>query len=164
MKVQFRTTFPDVVRFIWIHLTRSTLLLLLIGGMAIFTTWQAGRSAIARHGLLAGMIAWFLTAAALFGCIFIIGFAAAVLAALSRRNKTFMTDNTIELQEDRILTENRYGKGEYKWDIVQKVVKTRGRIILYVTQSTGIVVPRRAFANVSEWDDFCHFVATHSPK
>lgn len=105
-----------------------------------------------------------LTAAIIFAGIFLFAFIGSVLTALSRRNKTFMTDNTIELQEDRFLTENRYGKGEYNWDIVQKIVKTRGRIVLYVNQSSGIVVPRRAFPNAAEWDAFCSFVENHRKK
>ncbi len=164
MRVQFRTTFPDVVWFIWIHLTRSTGLLLFIGAMALFVTWNAGHSTFMQHGRIVGTITWLLTAAIIFAGVFLFAFLASVLTALSRRNKTFMTDNTIELQEDRFLTENRYGKGEYKWDIVQKIVRTRGRTVLYVTQSTGIVVPRRAFPNAADWEAFCSFVETHRKK
>jgi hypothetical protein len=164
MRVQFRTTFPDVVRFIWLHLTRSTGLLLFIGAMALFLTWNDCHSTIMQHGRIVGTIAWLMTAAIIFAGICLFSFVASVLTALSRRNKTFMTDNTIELQEDRFLTENRYGKGEYKWDIVQNIVKTRGRIVLYVTQSTGIVVPRRAFPTAAEWEAFCSFVETHRKK
>lgn len=164
MKVEFKTTFPDVMMFIWLHLTRSWVFLVLIGGMSVFLTWNACRETVMQHGRIIGVIAIFLAASVVFAGIFLVGLTASILTALSRRNKTFMTDNTIELLEDKFLTENRYGKGENKWDIVQKIIKTRRYIVLYVTQSTGIVVPRRAFQKAEEWEAFCNFVTAHSKK
>lgn len=161
MRVQFKTTFSDVVRFIWIHLVRSTGHLIFIGAMALFIAWKACRSTILQHGWIVGTITGLLTAAIIFAGIVFLGFLAAVLTALSRKNKTFMTDNTIELLEDRFLAENRFGKAEYKWDIVQKIVRTRGLIVLYVAQSAGIIVPKRAFPNTEEWEAFCSFVEAH---
>ena len=161
MRIQYRTTFADVVGFIWINYTRSWVQLAITGGLSAFLAWDTCRVAGMHHG---SAIWWvtFLTISILFFCGFsAIGWAAAILTALSRRNKTFMTDNTLELMADKFLAENRYAKVEYKWDIVQKIVKTRRFIVLYLTHSSGIVVPKRAFQTDAEWEAFYNFVVSH---
>ena len=151
-----------MVSFIWLHLTRSKVQLALVGGMSVFIVWDLCHKRVMQHGCVIGVITILLLAVAVFVILCLIGLTTSIIAALSRRNKTFMTDNTLEFLEDKFFAENRYCKTEYKWDIVQKVIKTKRHIVLYVTQSTGIVVPRRAFQNTAEWDAFCSFVIAHS--
>ncbi len=150
--------------FIWLHLTRSKVQLSLVGGMSVFIAWDACHKRVMQHGFVNGVIVILILAVVVFVILCLIGLSVSIIAALSRRNKTFMTDNTLEVQEDKFFAENRYCKTEYKWEIVQKVIKTKRHMVLYVTQGTGIVVPRRAFQNTADWDAFCSFVIAHSSK
>jgi hypothetical protein len=162
MKIQYRTRFSDVVGFIWIHYTRSRVQLAIIAGLSAFIAWDTCHEMVLKHGCVIGCMTLLIATTLLFSIFSAIGLSAAILTALSRRNKTFMTDNTLELLEERIVAENRYAKTDYKWDAVQKIIKTRRCIVLYVTHSTGIVVPRRAFETPAEWESFCGFVFSHS--
>lgn len=164
MKIQYRTTFPDVASLIWLNLTKSAWQLTFIGGLSVFVAWDASHKTVMRHGYAIGVITILIMAIAIFAILCLVGLTVSMLAALSRRNKTFMTDNTLDLQEDKFFAENRYCTTEFKWDIVQKVIKTQRHIVLYVTQSAAIVVPRRAFLNTADWDAFCSFVLAHSNK
>ena len=77
-----------------------------------------------------------------------------VLSMVSSRNKTFVTEHTIVLEEDIFTEETVYNKTEWKWTSVQKLARTRRYIFIYVAQSMAHVVPRRAFRDDAEWNAF----------
>ena len=161
MKVTFRTTFPDVAAFVWHHNSRSPLLIPLLLGMAGYVSWNSCRTVAKHYGLAVTLVTVFIVGAALFSALFLVGFAVSMLTTSSRRNKTFLTDNTLELRDDGFLTENRFGRSECRWGMVQKLHRTRRHILIYTARSQAIVVPRRAFASASDWDAFYEFLERH---
>ena len=80
-----------------------------------------------------------------------------ILAMISRYNKTFYCQKTLSFGEDSILGESEYGKSETRWTVFQKLARTRNHIFLYVGQGTAVVIPRRAFNNSTQFDEFYEF-------
>ena len=161
MKVNYKTNFGDFIAFAWHHQTRSPIimgLLLLVSG---FSSWIASRSSTGKYPFIFIVIAWFMLTTINFAVIFILGFFIGIFTEISKKNKTFLTDNTIELTENNIITENHYGRSELVWDIVQKVKRTKRFVLIYTAQSKAILVPKRAFINVQEWNDFYNFLESH---
>jgi hypothetical protein len=120
MKISYRTTFADVAAFIWHHNTHSLFLLGLNGLASMFIAWSAMRQSAMEYGPVVTGVTFVLVVALLFSSLFLFGFICSALVSLSAKNKTFMTDNTIELFDDRFTTENRYGRSEHKWAICAK--------------------------------------------
>jgi hypothetical protein len=79
------------------------------------------------------------------------------LTYISRKNKTILTDRTVTLFEDSFVEESSYSRTEAKWLSLQKLVRTRKHIFLYVSQHAAHAIPRRAFKTQEEWDDFYEF-------
>ena len=79
------------------------------------------------------------------------------LSALPRKDKTTLTERTITLGEVSFLEETAYNKTETRWIGVQKLVRTRKYILIYVSQHAAHIVPRRAFRDTAEDDAFYEF-------
>jgi hypothetical protein len=86
---------------------------------------------------------------------------ASVITQISGKNKTIMTEHSIELYEDHFVSESQYGRSELKWDIVQKLRRTGSFIIIYVSKGSALMIPRKAFSSDADWHSFYHFVHTH---
>ena len=68
-----------------------------------------------------------------------------ILANISKMNKIVLTDSTFTLGEDVFITESAYFRSEVQWTAIQKVVRTRSHIFVYLSQWRAIVIPKRAF-------------------
>ena len=77
-----------------------------------------------------------------------------MLTMISRKNKTLTAQRTVTLGEDGFTTESVYGRSEYKWPVIQKLARTKGHVFLYFSQHSALVIPRRAFEGVAQWDAF----------
>ena len=160
MKVNYKTNFGDLVTSGWHHATRSPVLMgimLLVSG---FIGWSF-RNLTEKDPFIFRVLIWFILTTIYFTGMLIFGFLIWIATEISKKNKTFLTDNTIELTENNIITENRYGRSEFVWDIVQKVKYTRRLILIYTAQSKAIIVPKRVFTNSQEWTAFCNFLESH---
>jgi hypothetical protein len=76
---------------------------------------------------------------------------------LSRRNKTLLVEQTITLNEDNMISQSEYGRSEITWKAVQRVVRTRNYLFLYLSQVGACLIPKRAFNSKEECDNFVNF-------
>lgn len=81
----------------------------------------------------------------------------AFLSTLSRRNKTMLSKQTILLTENLFVCESEFVKSEVKWPALQRIVRTRNYAFLYLSELGAMLIPKRAFALSSEWEDFIRF-------
>ena len=161
MKVNYKNTFGDLVAFLWHSQTRSPVqmgIILLISG---FISWQGSQSSIGKHHMAIIAVAWLMVTTFIFVVLLIPAFLISILGIISKKNKPFFADKFIELTENNIITESRYGRSELAWGIVQKLKRTRHVILIYTGQSVAIVIPKRAFTNEQDWDAFYSFLETH---
>lgn len=80
-----------------------------------------------------------------------------VLSVISRKNRTFLTEHTITLDEVSFTEESPFNRTEQKWISVQKLGRTRKHLFIYISQHAAHVVPRRAFRDNAEWNAFYEY-------
>lgn len=154
MKTTYRNTFPDMLALMWSHYIRLFMMqaiALAFLGITSLSTWKAIPP---ECSMLLKITLLVLTEAVLFVIYMLIVCGLTVLSALSRMNKTFLTEHTITIDESGLVEENGFSRGEYRWDGILKFVKTRRHLFVYVAQHSAHAIPRRAFASESEWQQF----------
>jgi len=77
-----------------------------------------------------------------------------LLTTISPKNKTMFCPKTITLGEESFTGESEYSKSEVRWKMVQKLVRTKKHIFIYLAQDNAVVIPRRAFEKASDWEAF----------
>ncbi len=154
MTITYRLSFWD--RFAWTiyHTARSPIMLLIFAcplGLFAFNFMRslpADRSAAYRIGVTAfGVVLM----AAVFVSLWLV---LVVLIMVSKKNKPLYCQRTLTVSDAGISTESEYDRSELKWTLVQRLARTRQRIFIYVNQQAAVVIPRRAFADAKQWDDF----------
>ncbi len=161
MKITYKNTFCDMVAFLWNHLIRSSVLIGILLTFSGFISWITIRHSAEEHTTIIIVLSWFIMTATIFTAILLFSFFFSALTMISRKNKTFLTDNTIELTDNGIIMENRYGRSECVWGIVQGLKRTKRFILVYIAQSQAIIVPKRAFLNDQEWNGFYEILESH---
>ncbi|MHB9071734.1 MAG: YcxB family protein [Sedimentisphaerales bacterium] len=164
MKISYKTTFRDLILFSWYHQTRSLGLVCFFLLVAGSINWGSMKRLSENHGHAVVFLTWIITTAVWFSGIFIFGFLLSVLSEISKKNKTLMVNNTIELTADSIILENNYGRSEVKWSIIQKLKCTKHFIYIYVAKSQAFIVLNRAFINKQDWNTFYNILNSHWTK
>ena len=158
-RVRFRTTLSHLAYFSWYHMIRSPVLIIFMYLLACFGAYQSVPPDVP---IVAGIIVFTILSIIIFSALVILAFPFGfVVTHISGKNKTIMTEHSIELYEDHFVSESQYGRSELKWDIVQKLRRTRSFIIIYVTKSSAMMIPRKAFSSDDDWDSFYRFIQTH---
>src|SRR4030095_10396430 len=155
--VTYRNTLADLLWFNFHHAVRSpTNIALVLGlmGMIALIFFQARPK---DESLLVNIIVFFiLEGAALLAYALLTGFLV-LLQVASKKNKTVLTEHTLELRDDALVTETAYAKTECKWATVQRLRRTRDYLFIYVSANSANLVPRRAFADEDCWNAFFDF-------
>jgi len=156
MKISYRNKFLDLIRFNIFHLSRTPIMLGIFGFLLLVLTqitWEGVAESSVDSIFI--KILFFSIVEALW--VILIAFFALliiILSNISKMNKTVLADTVITLGSDGITSESQYGRSELKWNAIQKVVRTRSYIFMYVVQHGAIVIPRRAFSTGGEWEQF----------
>jgi hypothetical protein len=112
--------------------------------------------------IVVGIIVFVILSIIMFSALIVLTFPLGfVVTQISGKNKTIMTEHSIELYEDHFVSEDQYGRSELKWDIVQKLRRTGSFIIIYVSKNSAMMIPRKAFSSDADWHSFYRFVHTH---
>lgn len=80
-----------------------------------------------------------------------------ILSLFSRKNKTILAEHTVTLKDDGFIEETIYNSTVHKWAAVQQLRRSKYFIYIYVAANMAHIVPKRAFATETEWDDFWRF-------
>jgi hypothetical protein len=78
----------------------------------------------------------------------------ALVSIASRMNRTQHTLNRVTFGEGGIEGESAYVRSAFQWSMIKKVRRTRAYIYLFPQSRAAMVIPRRAFASQSAWDQF----------
>ncbi len=84
------------------------------------------------------------------------------LNTFSKKNKTLLTEQTITLDESFLACQSEYARSEVKWKAVQRIVRTRSYLFLYLSQMGAMLIPKRAFNSKEQWDSFFEFCVAKS--
>ena len=158
-RVRFRTTLSHLAYFSWYHIIRSPVFIIFIYLLACIGAYQSLPPDVP---IVVDIIVFVIVSIIMFSALIVLTFPLAfVVTQISGKNKTIMTEHSIELCEDHFVTGSEYGRSELKWDIVQKLRRTRSFIIIYVSKNSALMIPRKAFSSNDDWDSFYRFVLTH---
>jgi hypothetical protein len=166
MKISFRTKYRDVIAFNFYVIFCSPIflgLLVLVTIIGIKPNWQEVLRVSADRSLTFQLILFVileLFPLAMMSAILTLGL---LLTSTSKKVKTVYTDRTIALGDDvrinfgddGITSESANSHTEIQWTAVQKLVRTRSHIFLFVTQRRNLVIPKRAFDSDNAFNQFC---------
>ena len=156
MKISYCNNFLDLIRFNIFHVSRAPIPLGAFGFLFLGLT-QISWEGVAKSSVDSTpfKILFFFILEALW--VILIAFFALliiILSNLSKMNKTVLTDTVLTLGSDGITSESQFGRSQLKWNAIQKVVRNRSYIFMYVAQHGALVIPRRAFSTSDQWEQF----------
>jgi hypothetical protein len=160
MKVSFRYKYLDLIAFNFYHLFRSIIFygfLVFIILIGIIPNWQAANHAAADKSMIYRIVLFVILELVPVVISYIVLALVLLLANIGKMNKTVLTDSSIILNEDILVTESAYSHSEIQWTAIQKLVRTRTYIFLYIMQHGALVIPRRAFESDAAFDQFWSF-------
>lgn len=157
MTISFRNTIGDRLAFAAYHLPRNPLMILIIGGVFLLITFgsllPAAREDV-THGIVEKAIIFIIADLAIAFLMISLLSLFILLAMISRKNKTLYCQKTITIGDDGLFGESEYGKSEMRWKTVQKLARTRKHILIYINSESAWIIPRRAFGNDADWNNF----------
>lgn len=157
MKVSFRNKYRDLIAFNFRHTFHSLLFLgsfVFIIVIGIKPNWQSVNHIAADESLSFRLVFFVILELVPVVFVYLITALVLLLSNIGKMNKTVLTDCTITLGDDVIITESAYSYSEVQWTAIQKLVRTRSHIFLYVIQHGALVIPKRAFDSDEACDRF----------
>ncbi|MBV7460447.1 MULTISPECIES: YcxB family protein [unclassified Acidovorax] len=155
MRIQFKTTYWDVLWFSITHAFRSPWYQLTHGLFAAWIIWTFMTDSKADF-MTAFLIALFWWVAIWLSVFFVLAFAAA-----GKRNKTMFVEHTIEISDEGLLEETKFNKSIFYWPGIVKLLQRPGFIAVYISGHQAHVIPKRFFASKAEMDEFRRLLEHH---
>jgi hypothetical protein len=157
LSVRYENTFRDLMAFCAYHYLRSPVVLGFNGLTFLMLSWVVYSALPKEEPILFQLFAFGVMEFIILCVLTVLAASSVFLSMLSRKNKTTLTEHTITLGEASFLEETAYNKTENRWIGVQKLVRTRKYILIYVSQHAAHIVPRRAFRDEIECDAFYEY-------
>lgn len=158
MTITYRNRFLDWVAFQAYCVPRNPITILTSAGFFLFVTSQivlpAMHSTPANVPLAICVIEFIFVELLLI--VFITVFLAiiTILPMIFPRNRQMYCERKFVTGGDAFFTESEYSRSETQWSAVQKLVRTRSYIFLFLGQHNAFVFPRSAFEESAQWDAF----------
>ena len=153
MKVSYRNKLLDIIIFNIFHLSRSPIMLGILAILLTVIGWSNWQTA-AEYSQLVKILVFAILQLLCVAVLLLLMLLTLILSNISKMNKTVLADTDITLGPDYITSESKYSRSELRWDAVQKLVRTRSHLFIYVMQHGAIVIPRRAFNTDDAWEQF----------
>ena len=157
MKVSYRNKLLDIIIFNIVHLSRSPFMLGFLAIILIvigWSNWQLAAESAAEYSQPVKIVVFAILQLLCIAVLGLLMLVTLILSHISKMNKTLLADTTLILDSDYITSETQYARAELKWDAVQKLVRTRSHVFMYLMQHGAIVIPRRAFNSDDSWEQF----------
>jgi hypothetical protein len=159
MIVTYKNTYKDLFFFMHYTYTRSLIYIGVYFLCALYISYSAFYENYTKSYLII-LILTLLLAFIFHVITLLLGF----LSMISKKNKPMMTEHTIILEEDFLKEITEYGNSEFKWHGVQKPIKTKNYIYIYVSKFAGHIIPLKAFNNDEDIKSFFKYCEEHVGK
>lgn len=146
MRIHYKLKFSDYFTFNAIHQFSLITSQVVYGGLGLLVYFGEFSERGTLGAILAGLIAY------VAGWIVQLVINAFVL--YSSKNRTLLTDHTIELQPDYFYEENPFSRSFHKWAGIAKVIARPGFVAVYINAHAAHIIPNRAFASGTKRDEF----------
>ncbi len=162
MRVTYRNTFLDLVRFHIHHVLRMWVFWLVHGLLFGLLLWSIWNDLGERESTVAKVLATILAASILM--VFALAFESIVLLLTHgiRKNRGLLTDHEVTLTEDGVTEATAFGSTFTTWKGIVEIRSTRRYLLLYVAQHAAHVIPKAAFEDSSSCQAFLEFARAHT--
>ena len=72
------------------------------------------------------------------------------------KNRGLLCRHRVTISPENIVRTGDYGKNSTNWSAVERIVVTKEQALVYLNSMSAVVIPRRAFATTSAFDEFVH--------
>ncbi|MBD9407250.1 YcxB family protein [Acidovorax sp. ACV02] len=158
MRIQFKTTYWDVLRFNIAHTFRSPWYQLTHGLFAAWIIWtfMTENSADFFTAALIALFWWI--------AIWLFVFFAIAFAVAGKKNKTMFVEHTMEVTDEGLLEETKFNKSVFYWSGIVKLLQRPGFIALYISGHQAHLIPKRFFASKAEMNEFRRLIEEHMER
>jgi hypothetical protein len=83
---------------------------------------------------------------------------------LSSKNKVFLVEQYIKLEDEMLISVSEYGRSEILWKTIQRVSVVGNYCFIYLSQIGACIIPKKAFTSDQEWRQFVGFCRSKMVK
>jgi len=77
------------------------------------------------------------------------------------KSRSLFTRHRVSLSPDGVTDSTEFGQNSAKWGAVERVVGNDDYAFIYTNALAAAIVPRRAFASASDFEEFIKLASTH---
>ena len=145
----------------WHHLKRDPVVLGVFGAAAVVTTVALWQNTTAEH-LCTKIVAVFLIElGTMLGLLLFVG-TGVLVSLVFLRDKTFLTEHTLEITEAGLTEVTAYGTQTCNWEAVGRIGITPRRLFVYISRSSAHVIPRESVSSDADWDNLQGTLKRHA--
>ena len=140
MRIEYENKFSDLVLFNAAHQFLSPVLHGLILILIAYIFWNELHYYTHGNVVTAGLTAffWYLG-------LWAFQFLFNIIYLFSKKNKSFLTNHIIEVQNDAFYEETKYNQSFFYWSGIVSAVSRPGFVAVYISGQSAHIIPNRAF-------------------
>ena len=150
MKIEFKNTFLDILRFNAAHQVRNIPLQVfyfsLFGLFFYYEYSKEGSGNSIIKALVISLVFYIL--------MWLFQFAFNIFYLYSKDNKTILTTHIVEIQDESFYEETAFNRSYFYWSGISKIKTISGFIAVYVTPHSAVIIPKRVFSSKRSRDEF----------
>jgi YcxB-like protein len=162
--IKYSLTRWDLLRWnIYLVNRNRTIWVMLIGLNSLITFQNLNAPEMAERTLVVTIlfvIVWFALMTAIVWSVTVLSLA---LPVAFKKHKGLLGEHELEIQQEGLVERTAFNEAIHRWAGFHKVVRTRGYLIIYVTDNTAHIVPRRCFPSDHELNHFESALRRHLP-
>jgi len=119
-------------------------------------TWYSSLRRLDASWLMKGIVFVFLLSATILAIV-VFTLLLYLVASLPKLKRVTQTERTVTLSEVGVTEVSSHCRHETKWAGIQKLVRSRGVIMIYFTDRCAYLIPRRAFGAADAEEQFYRY-------
>jgi hypothetical protein len=154
MKTTYKNTVSDILAFMLYHSLHRRALQLMILAMVVVTSISTIQEIPHEAAFPVNVMTFIILETIVVGIGLLAIGGISILCLILNKDKAAITEHTVSIDENGLTEETVFNRSEFKWAGIQKLVRSDRHIFVYVSPNAAHVIPRRAFASPTEWDEF----------
>lgn len=154
MEVVYNNSFGDSLKFNIYHQSRNPFTIVFSTIIALlFLPWQSFKPLNALNLMI--IVLWVVVFYLLYVLINI--FFLLIILPFSK-NKSFLTTHKINLNDESLIEETKWGTTIYKWNGIHKLKKTKRYLYIYLSPTSAHIIPKKSFSTIDEYNIFVDYI------
>ena len=154
MEIVYKNTFKDIFIFMFYYLSKSPISLIISPIIALlFFPWSSFTQI--NIGMIIVLILWIL----LFYTLYLFfSLLLMLVSSVFKKDKSFLTNHKITLNDDNLIEETKYGTSIYKWEAIHRMKENKNYLFIYVSPSSAHIIPKKTFSSSDNYKLFFNFI------